>query len=197
MCYSDIRPYGPHLPEGYEARRPIFDVRGWSYARDQIKRAIQDFQFQSVAVKHLPFIADIVDETCLVAEDAIELSPVAELAPAVRLVLHIWSILQLVSSNKEANFDLIANCAALISVLRKAGMTRHPGIIGALADPIKELIWVLTGICHLFEEHLSSSWFTRYVKRDALKREVRRCEERIGYVQQLCLMDLMILRCVS
>ncbi|KAF4568598.1 hypothetical protein EYR40_009997 [Pleurotus pulmonarius] len=163
-----------------KAAIPEEQEEGWIATRDQVARAAQSV---------LSTAGDITHELLEFTLEVGEFIPVPGLQTAVKTLLKIWDVLQMVDQNRMSCLGLVQDCASTVLAIRDeindAGLQFFPSNLGdLLIIGFRIRAWLLAksafvDVLQLVEKLADMSFLKGYLKRDDISRQIKGCHGKL------------------
>ncbi|KDQ11798.1 hypothetical protein BOTBODRAFT_35049 [Botryobasidium botryosum FD-172 SS1] len=125
--------------------------------------------------------ATVIHDALSVGVDVIGLAPIPGLEPAVRMLLSIWDVVDLVETNRMACLHLTERCAnILISIIQEIHEVGDDNLVAALQEPVSKLVASFEMIHRMMKKQAERPFIKRYLKRDEVLQQIRECNESLS-----------------
>ncbi|KAJ7171285.1 hypothetical protein C8R46DRAFT_1032922 [Mycena filopes] len=114
------------------------------------------------------------------AAEAMSVVPIPALAPAAKILDSIWKSVQTVQTNRSSCLRVTERCADLLLAINEVMAESGEDVTQELQKPLKKIERSFLGFSTFLNGQAELSFFTRYLKKDEILREIQDHDKSIG-----------------
>ncbi|KAJ7779612.1 hypothetical protein B0H16DRAFT_723142 [Mycena metata] len=140
--------------------QPKLDV-DWERTRLRVKEVVSTF-------------AQVASDVALpIAVEAMSVVPIPALAPAAKILDSIWKSVQTVQTNRSSCLRVTERCADLLLAINEVIADSGDEVTQELQKPLERIERSFQGFSVFLKGQAELSFFTRYLKKDDILREIQ------------------------